>query len=148
MFVYESGNSLNLTFKGSIPVETPDVVIKGYKDGATVTIAGTTYGTASEEFEGKASTLVFQSAGKLMITFKGISGMETPDVTLDEVSAGVVNVTVGDTSIVVEYTDSSVSVKESAPAEEEPAKTEEPKTEPEDIPEDVEEGSGDEVIEE
>ena len=33
MFIYENGNSLNLTFEGSIPVENPDIVIKGYEDG-------------------------------------------------------------------------------------------------------------------
>ena len=84
MFVYERENSLNLTFKGSLPVENPDVVIKGFKDGATLTVNGTTYGSGSEEFEGKAQTLVYQKDGKLVITFRGIAGMSDPEITIDE----------------------------------------------------------------
>ena len=32
MFVYEVGNALNLTFKGNLPVENPEVVLKGYEN--------------------------------------------------------------------------------------------------------------------
>lgn len=84
MFVYEKDNSLNLTFEGSIPVENPDVVIKGYEDGATLTVNGTVFGKGSKEFEGKAKTLVYQKDNKLMITFRGIAGMSDPEVTIDD----------------------------------------------------------------
>ena len=84
MFVYEKDNSLNLTFTGSIPVENPDVVIKGYKDGATLTVNDTVFGKGSKEFEGKAKTFVYQKDNKLMITFRGIAGMSDPEVTIDD----------------------------------------------------------------
>ena len=84
MFVYENGNSLNLTFKGSVPVENPEVVIKGYEDGATLTVNGTVFGKGTKEFEGKAKTFVYQKDKKLMITFKGIAGMSDPEVTIDD----------------------------------------------------------------
>ena len=84
MFVYEKDNSLNLTFTGSIPVENPDVVIKGYEDGATLTVNGTVFGKGSKEFEGKAKTFVYQKDNKLMITFRGIAGMSDPEVTIDD----------------------------------------------------------------
>ena len=84
MFVYEKDNSLNLTFEGSIPVKNPDVVIKGYQDGATLTVNGTVFGKGSKEFEGKAKTFVYQKDNKLMITFRGIAGMSDPEVTMDD----------------------------------------------------------------
>ena len=84
MFVYEKDNSLNLTFTGSIPVENPDVVIKGYEDGATLTVNDTVFGKGSKEFEGKAKTFVYQKDNKLMITFRGIAGMSDPEVTIDD----------------------------------------------------------------
>lgn len=84
MFVYEKDNSLNLTFTGSIPVKNPDVVIKGYQDGATLTVNGTVFGKGSKEFEGKAKTFVYQKDNKLMITFRGIAGMSDPEVTIDD----------------------------------------------------------------
>ena len=111
MFVYEQGNSLNITLKGSIPVENPDISIKGYKDGAILTVNGVNYGTASEEFEGRAKTFVYQKDGKLMITFKGIEGMSSPDVILDETSDGVVNAVVGSTSLVINYSNDVFSVE-------------------------------------
>ena len=86
MFVYERDNSLNLTFTGNTPVENPDVVIKGYEDGATLTVNGTVFGKGSKEFEGKAKTLVYQRDKKLMITFRGVAGMTDPEVTIDELN--------------------------------------------------------------
>ena len=132
MFVYEKGNSLNITFKGSIPVENPELVVKGYEDGATLTVNGTVYGNGSKEFEGRAKTFVFQKDGKLMITFKGVAGIENPDVTVDETSDGIV-VDIDGTAVTLEYTADGVAVKgEAAPVIEEPvtpakpAKEEEP----------------------
>lgn len=114
MFVYEKGNSLNLTFEGRLPTDTPDVVIKGYSDGATLTVNGTTYGTGSTEFEGKAKTFVYQKDNKLMITFHGIAGMSDPEVILDEVAEGTVVATVGGTNITMQYDDTNITVGENA----------------------------------
>ena len=100
MFIYEKGNTINLTFSGLIPVENPEVVIEGFKNGAKVTVNGTSFGVTSKEepFEGKAKTFVYQRDGKLMITFKGVEGMSDPDVVIDEVSDKCYSVTAGNTT--------------------------------------------------
>ena len=109
MFIYEKGNSLNLTFKGSIPVDNPEVVIKGFVDGVTMTVNGTVFGSGSEEFEGKAKTLVYQKDGKLMITFRGVLGMESPEVVIDEVE-GVYNVSIGSETVALKIDGDSVVI--------------------------------------
>lgn len=134
MFVYESGNSLNLTFKGSIPVETPEVVIKGYKNGASLSINSSEVISVADpvEFEGKAKLFVYQKEGKLMITFNGIEGMSNPEVTLDETSDGVVEAVVNGESVSITYTDESVSVtSETVTEQPEPEVTEPEIPEPE-----------------
>lgn len=112
MFVYEKGNSLNLTFKGSTPVENPEVIIKGYENGASLTVNGTEVVSVTNavEFEGKAKTFVFQKAGKLMITFKGIEGMSNPEVTIDETTDGVYEAVVNGTNVTLTLTEDKVSV--------------------------------------
>lgn len=140
MFVYENGNSLNVTFKGNRPVDNPEVIVKGYVDGATLTVNGTVYGIGSEEFENKAKTFVFQKDGKLNITFKGNEGIENPEVTLDETSVGVVTAVVCGKTITLNYdaegvtvvgSEEPTSVEPEVPAQE-PAV--EPEVEDEDIP--------------
>ena len=116
MFVYEKGNSLNLTFKGNIPVENPEVIIKGYKNGAYLTVNGTEVVSVADavEFENKAKTLVYQNADKLMITFRGFEGMTDPEVVLDETTKGVIDAVVNGTAVTITYTDDNVSVGDSA----------------------------------
>ena len=112
MFVYEKGNSLNLTFKGSLPVDNPEVVIKGYKNGAALIVNGTTYGVENgEEFEGKAPTFAFERDGNLLVTFRGIAGMNNPEVVLNEDTKGTVDVVVSGVSVTVKYTEDSVYVE-------------------------------------
>lgn len=125
MFLYEQGNSLNLTFKGNIPVENPEVVIKGYKDGATVTVNGTTYGTGSEEFEAKAKTFVYQKNGKLMITFRGIDGMSDPEVIVDELDNNVFDISVMSESVTLTVEEDSISTANSSSNEEQQPEVEE-----------------------
>lgn len=156
MFVYENGNTLNITFKGNIPVENPEIVIKGYADGATVSINGTVYGSGSEEFEGKAKTFVYQKDGKLMITFNGIEGMSSPEITIDETSESTFDIVVGDTSISASITEDGVSVGsqgtiEPAVVEEEESTFEEtiiPEEKENTVPESVDgEGDSDAAVE-
>ena len=149
MFVYENGNTLNLTFKGQLPVENPEVVIKGFEDGATLTVNGTVYGSGSKEFDKKANTLVYQRDNKLAITFHGVKGMSTPDVTLDEVSDDVIDAVVNGVAVKLTFTESGVTAEDVAqpinvvePEVEEPVKEEEPEV----VPEDEEEPE--EVVEE
>ena len=54
----------------------------------------------------------YQKGGKLAITFHGIDGMSNPEVTLDEVTPGVVDMVVNGEAVVLNYTDSEVSVGE------------------------------------
>ena len=145
MFVYENGNSLNLTFKGNMPVTDPEVVIKGYKNGATLTVNGTVYGNGDEEFEGKAKTLVYQKDGKLAITFNGVDGIDTPEVTIDEIGNEVYAVVVSGESVTLSIVEGKViPVAEETKEEEEeitpvvePVKEEEPEVIPEEEPTEV-----------
>lgn len=129
MFVYERDNSLNLTFEGNIPVENPDVVIKGYEDGATLTVNGTVFGKGSKEFEGKAKTLVYQADNKLMITFRGIAGMSNPEVTIDDLGNDNYEVVVDGEATTLVIREGKVEITTAVAVEE--TKVEEPVVEPE-----------------
>lgn len=138
MFVYENGNSLNLTLTGNLPVETPDVVIKGYKNGASVIVGENVYGVKDgEEFDGKAKTFVYQKDGKLAITFNGVDGINTPEVTIDEIGNEVYAVVVSGESVTLSIVEGKViPVAEETEEEEinpvvEPVKEEEPEVIPE-----------------
>lgn len=152
MFIYENGNSLNLTYKGQLPVENPEIVIKGYEDGATLTVNGTVYGSGLVEFEKKANLLVYQRDNKLAITFHGVAGMSNPEVTLDEVAEGVIEVVVAGTVVKLTFDESGVVAENVAQTtyDVEDLKAEEPvvdETDPQVIPEDDEEEPT-EVVEE
>ena len=133
MFIYENGNSLNLTFEGNIPVENPDVVIKGYEDGATLTVNGTVFGKGSKEFEGKAKTLVYQKDKKLMITFRGVAGMNSPEVTIDDLGNDIYEVVVDGESTTLAIKEGKVEITTEVDVEE--TKIEDPVVEPEVIEE-------------
>ena len=138
MFIYENGNSLNLTLTGNKPVETPDVVIKGYQEGASVIVGSTVYGVKQgTEYPTKASTLVYQKDGKLAITFRGIKGMNDPEVIIDEIG-GCYSLVVSGEELKLNIVDNTVvPVAEEAPApmtrrtskKSEPEVVEEPKQE-------------------
>lgn len=147
MFVYERDNSLNLTFEGNIPVENPDVVIKGYEDGATLTVNGTVFGKGSKEFEGKAKTLVYQRDNKLVITFRGIAGMNDPEVTVDDLGDNNYAIVVDGEATTLVIKDGKVEITEYVDVEN--TKVEEPVVEPE-VPADPEviEEKPEEVVEE
>lgn len=139
MFIYEKGNSLNLTFEGSIPVENPDVVIKGYEDGATLTVNDTIFGSGSKEFEGKANTLVYQKDNKLVITFRGVAGMNEPDVTIDDLGNSSYEVVVSGVSTILTIVDNRVEISTEETHIEEPVVESEKPSEPEIIEEEPEE---------
>lgn len=109
MFIYENDNSLNLTFKGKAPVENPEVVIKGYTDGASLTVNGKTYGVKEgTEFEGNAKTFAYQKDGKLLITFRGLAGMTDPEVTIDEIENDVFAIIVSGESVTLSVVDGNI----------------------------------------
>ena len=148
MFVYENGNSLNLTFEGSIPVENPDVVIKGYEDGATLTVDGTVFGKGSKEFEGRAKTLVYQKDNKLVITFRGVAGMNDPEITIDDLGANTYEVVVDGEATTLAIKEGKVEITTEAAVAE--TSVEEPVVEPEAPaePEVIDEEEPEEVVEE
>lgn len=138
MFIYENGNSLNLTFKGSIPVKTPDLVIEGFMNGAKLTVGNTTIGAGTEAFEGKAKTLVYQKDGKLIVTFRGIAGMDKPEVVIDAVDDNKYSVTVDGQQVTLVVETDTITVEGTNTVEEpvkEPEVTE--PTESEEDPEEV-----------
>lgn len=156
MFVYERNNSLNLTFTGNIPVENPDVVVKGYEDGATLTVNGTVFGKGSKEFEGKAKTFVYQKDNKLIITFRGIAGMSDPEVIIDDLGNDNYEVVVDGEATTLAIKEGKVEI--TTEVEVKNNKTEEPVVEPEtpsetpnteiDLPESIEgEGDSDATVE-
>ena len=108
MFIYEKGNSLNLTLESNIPVENPEVVITGYEDGATLTVNGSVFGNGSKEFSGKAKTFVYQKSGKLFITFHGIAGMSNPEVTIDDLGDNNYEVVVDGKSVTLTIAEGKV----------------------------------------
>ena len=147
MFIYENGNSLNLTFTGNTPVENPDVVIKGYEDGATLTVNDTVFGKGSKEFEGKAKTLVYQKDNKLVITFRGVDGMNEPEVTIDDLGDNNYAIVVDGEATTLAIKDGKVEITEEVDVE--ATKVEEPVVEPE-VPAEPEviEEEPEEVVEE
>lgn len=136
MFIYENGNSLNLTLTGNKPVETPDVIVKGYKNGASVTVGESVYGVKNgEEFEGKAKTFVYQRDNKLAITFKGVAGITDPEVTIDDIGSDCYAIVVSGESVTLSVVEDKVvvvaeEVQDPAPVAE-PVKEEEPEVTPE-----------------
>lgn len=130
MFVYEKENSLNLTFKGSLPVENPEVVIMGYEDGATLTVNGTVFGKGSKEFEGKAKTLVYQKDNKLAITFRGIAGINDPEVTIDDLGNNNYEVVVDGEVTTLSIVDDKVEINTEVDVEEGTVEETEPVAEP------------------
>lgn len=123
MFIYENGNSLNLTFEGSMPVQNPEVVIKGFVNGATVEVNGAEVISVNspEEFENKARLFVFQREGKLMITFNGVSGIDSPEVTIDEIEDNTYTVTANGESVTLVVADNAVTVQDAATEPSDPA---------------------------
>ncbi len=151
MFIYEKGNSINIAFSAAKPVETPDVIVKGYQNGAALIIGDKTFGVKDGvEYEGKAKTLVCQKDAKLIVTFRGIEGMNEPEVTIDEISDGVFDVVVSGESVKLSIVDGEVVIGESTKVEEEvtPVKEEEPEVQDEVIEEVEEEQPEEEVVEE
>lgn len=149
MFIYEKGNTINISLTGSKPVETPDVVINGYTDGATLTVGSSVYGKGSKVFDCKAKTLVYQKDEKLMITFRGIEGMTDPEITVDEIEDNVFDVVVCGEAVRLSIVDDEVVVGESTKTDEEvtPVK-EEPEVQDEVLEGDVVEEQPEEVVEE
>lgn len=139
MFIYENGNSLNLTLTGNKPVETPDVIVKGYKNGASVIVGESVYGVKNgEEFEGKAKTFVYQRDNKLAITFKGVAGITDPEVTIDDIGSDSYAIVVTGEAVTLSIVEGKVvvvseDVQEPVPVDPvaEPVKEEEPEATPE-----------------
>lgn len=112
MYLYQKRDSLNLTLTQNNPVETPDVELKGYKNGVELLLDGAALNTVSdkEALEGAAQIVAFQRDSKLYVTFKGAEGIENPEVVIDEIEAGKVLVTVNGEAFNLVYTNDDVTV--------------------------------------
>lgn len=105
MFVYEKGNTLNVVFNENRPVETPDLVIKGYVNGVSISLDGQEVVSVENpvEFENKADLRVFEKNNVLNMTYHGVEGMNNPEVTLNEEELGKVVITANGKVITVSY---------------------------------------------
>ena len=142
MFLYEDRNSLLLTFKDNKPVEDPEVIIRGYKNGAALIVNGEELVSVPnpEEFEDRSNTFVFQRDNELMITFRGALGTSDPEVTIDAleddnyklyvngeaVTLHLVDGTVEVVNTVIEPKEDNTSVTDEPIEDEGPVKDEEP----------------------
>ena len=133
MFLFEKDGSLNLTLKGNYPVENPDVIIKGYTTGAALIVNGTTYGVKDgEELGRKAKLFVYQKDDKLALTFRGIEGMNNPELTFDQISDSVTSVIVNGDSLLLDITSDKIEVTTSSAPSGETQQPEINEDEPED----------------
>ena len=141
MFVYEQKNAINVVFKGNKPVETPDFVIKGYKNGAAIIVNGDEVIAVQNavEFDKPVSPIVFQRDNVLNITYQGIEGMKNPEVTINEIAEQEVEIVANGANVVLQYTEDGVVTAVPEAVTEEPEETPESKEEPveEDIPEEA-----------
>ena len=99
MFIYENNNTINLALSSSKPVTNPDLVIKGFQDGVKVTVDNVSYGKGSVEFTKKAPLIVYQKDNKLAITFKGVVGMDDPEVTIDKLTDTSYSLVIDDVNV-------------------------------------------------
>ena len=118
MFVYvnETNATLNVAFNTNVPVESPEVVIQGFKNGAKVMVNGAVAIDVAnaEAFETARRPFVYQRDNKLNITFKAAAPVETPEVTIDAISEDKAEIVANGNSIRVTYTDNGVTYE--APA--------------------------------
>lgn len=103
MFVYQKGNAINIALKATAPVDNPDVIIKGYNNGAALTVNGNDVITVEDAEEFNGSVYAFQRDNKLNITFHGVKGMNNPEITLDEETLGTIDAVINGTSVTITY---------------------------------------------
>ena len=118
MFVYEDDKkaTLNVAFNTQTPVEAPEVVIEGYKNGAKVIVNGATAIDVenAEKFETIRRPFVYQKNDVLNVTFQDNMPVEAPEVTIDAIAEDKVSITANSKNIRVTYTAEGVTYE--APA--------------------------------
>lgn len=118
MFVYvdDKKATLNVAFNTQIPVEAPEVVIEGYKNGAKVIVNGATAIDVenAETFETIRRPFVYQKNDVLNVTFQDNMPVEAPEVTIDAIAEDKVSITANGKNIRVTYTAEGVTYE--APA--------------------------------
>lgn len=118
MFVYvdDKKATLNVAFNTQIPVEAPEVVIEGYKNGAKVIVNGATAIDVenAEKFETIRRPFVYQKNDVLNVTFQDNMPVETPEVMIDAIAEDKASITANGKNIRVTYTAGGVTYE--APA--------------------------------
>lgn len=118
MFVYvdDKKATLNVAFNTQVPVEAPEVVIEGYKNGAKVIVNGTTAIdlAGAEKFDEMRRPFVYQKNDVLNVTFQGNAPVDAPEVVIDAIAEDKVSITANGNNIRVTYTDEGVTFE--APA--------------------------------
>lgn len=118
MFVYVDNKTatINVAFNAKAPVDSPEVVIQGFKNGAKVLVNGATAIDVAnaEKFEIEKSPFIYQKNDKLNVTFQATAPVETPDVVIDSIADDKVSITANGTTIRVTYTDEGATYE--APA--------------------------------
>ena len=134
MFVYvdDKKATLNVAFNTQIPVEAPEVVIEGYKNGAKVIVNGATAIDVenAEKFETIRRPFVYQKNDVLNVTFQDNMPVEVPEVTIDAIADDKVSITANGKNIRVTYTPEGVTYEAPAAAGRKSKKTTTPVEEP------------------
>jgi hypothetical protein len=118
MFVYvdDKAATINVAFDAKVPVENPEVVIQGFKNGAKVLVNGAVAVDVAdaEKFDSIRRPFIYQKDDKLNVTFQATSPVEAPEVVIDSIADDKVSITANGTTIRVTYTDEGVTYE--APA--------------------------------
>ena len=120
MFVYvnEKDASLNVEFANN-SAKTPSIVsLQGFKNGAKVLVNAETVVDLenAEKFDTIRRPFVYQLNNKLNVTFQDNIPVETPEVTIDEISDDEIELVANGTTVRITYTkDGAEVVTESEP---------------------------------
>ena len=134
MFFYvdDKKATLNVAFNTQIPVETPEVVIEGYKNGAKIIVNGVTAIDVenAEKFETIRRPFVYQKNDVLNVTFQDNMPVEAPEVTIDAIADDKVSITANGKNIRITYTNEGVTYEAPAATGRKSKKTPTPVEEP------------------
>jgi hypothetical protein len=120
MFVYvdDKAATINVAFNAKAPVENPEVVIQGFKNGAKVLVNGAVAIDVAdaEKFDSIRRPFIYQKDDKLNVTFQATSPVEAPEVVIDSIADDKVSITANGTTIRVTYTNEGATYEAPAAA--------------------------------
>ena len=114
MFVYvdDKAATINVAFNAKAPVENPEVVIQGFKNGAKVLVNGAVAIDVAdaEKFDSIRRPFIYQKDDKLNVTFQATSPVEAPEVVIDSIADDKVSITANGNTIRVTYTNEGATI--------------------------------------